>query len=60
MGISIIAVGFPDAQLESSEFPSDWILAVHLVKELPSTLVLPDRYRGMRVFYRVTGQIGLL
>ena len=60
VGISNIEVGFPEAQLEPAESPSDWNLAVHLVKPLPSTLVLPDRYRGMRVYYRVTGQIVLL
>jgi len=60
VGISNVEVGFPDAKLEPSESSSDLVLGVHLVKQLPSTLVLPDRYRGMRVFYRVTGQIGLL
>jgi len=60
VGISNISIGFPDAKLEPTESPSDLVLAVHLVKPLPSTLVLPDRYKGMRVSYRVTGVIHFL
>ena len=47
-------------ELRDGETLDDLCLSVTLRKEAPQELKLPSEYRGVRVFYKVVGEIRAL
>lgn len=59
VGISKIALYGKNLVLRSEESPDDWCISVGLRAQPKEDLCLPLEYKGVRVFYEVTGEIVL-
>jgi hypothetical protein len=57
VGISKIALYGKNLKLRQEESPDDWCISVGLRAQPQEDLGLPLEYKGVRVFYKVTGEI---
>lgn len=59
-GISKLRMNQRNLVLRAGESLEDFCLSVTLRKEPPEDLEFPSEYKGVRVFYKVVGEIRLL